>query len=271
VFHVYADFGSDTGLRSGAWTKTRSEGDDLIARWYYATQHSGFYTAWNAMGMEIFFTIANKLWFITWDYYNPCGVTDIVTAVGWKMMSNPTNWPTIRMISQDINQAWSTVWTEAAPISLVAWEGLDTHSAITLAATSYRLSLQAVYNSIIPANQFVYHELDDIEFTLDSTKTPTIISSAETIDFKLNSVLTNAATGDVITLSLSMILNTSLIVNTKDKTITMGDGTNAISALGDMPVVRLEWFRLLPSQANVITITDAGVVTFSFSWEDRGL
>jgi hypothetical protein len=119
-------------------------------------------------------------------------------------------------------------------------------------------------------NKHSYHEFDDVTFVVDSTLVPTIAIASEASNFTLYSVLTNAANGYSMILSLSMPLNTSLIVNTKEKTITLEDGTNAINALIDMPV-RLQWFPLLPSEPNDITITDAGQVMFDFAFEDRSL
>ena len=45
---------------------------------------------------------------------------------------------------------------------------------------------------------------------------------------------------------------------------------NQINAILDFPI-RAEWFPLLPSEANAITITDLGNVTYLFTWEDRSL
>jgi hypothetical protein len=145
---------------------------------------------------------------------------------------------------------------------------LDTHSAVSVGQTVryLRFRLSSSVNNISGAAC----ELGDMTLALDSTKTPTVNLSSEASGFTLNSILSNAATGYTMELELTLPLNSYIVVNTKEKTITLFDGTNEINALKNMPV-RLDWFPLLPSQDNVITITDAGLVTYAFSFEDRSL
>mgnify|MGYP006935506984 FL=1 len=113
-------------------------------------------------------------------------------------------------------------------------------------------------------------EFGAVTLVVDSTRVPTIDIAAEQSSFNLNSVLSNAANGYTMELNLVMQLGAVLTVNTKEKTITLQDGSNQINALQNMPV-RLDWFPFLPSQDNDITITDAGEVTYVFDYEDRSL
>lgn len=203
----------------------------------------------------------------SWLLNQPCGVTT-VTASGEKYRAGSA-WPTVVFQCSNDGINWTTVWTEATPSAPTVWEALAAHSAVALGATYYYIRFLMTDAGVSPAEN-KYHEVADMTLVIDSAKVPTINVASETAAFTLDSTFTNAANGLSMNISLGMNIGQTLMVNTKEKTITLQDGTNQISALQNMPV-RLDWFPLLPDQDNVITITDAGQVTYVFDYEDRSL
>lgn len=208
-----------------------------------------------------------------WRLYQPCGVTTI-TVTG-KKYRNTALWmggsvgaSGLRVLANTPGGLNPTIWVESTPGSLSTWVALDAHAAVALGATYEYLNFYNVdVNSVI-------HECDvewgDATLVIDSTRVPTITLAAELSTITLNSVLTNSANGYTMTLSLVMSIFTALVIDTKEKTIKLYDGTNVINALQNMPV-REEWFPLIPNVANLITITDPNQATFAFSYEDRSL
>jgi len=289
--HVYEEFGNPAGLRSGQWVGSSLDtsggqwvGSSLdtsggqstgsSTKLYSAAQGVGLmppgvnpYTAIGILSLSDI--VSQYLRFIAyWQLYNPCGITT-VTATGNKFRAD-VYWPEIKLQAAITVGTWDVIWTEATPVASGGFEALDAHSSVALGA-SYPYIILSLYGE--PPYSYLGNTLIDFtEFTavIDSTQVPTISVSSENSNFQMKSTLTNAANGYTMLLNLSLALNTTVIVNTKEKTIVLFDGTNAINALVDMPI-RAEWFPLLPSQANLISITDAAQITFAFSYEDRAL
>jgi hypothetical protein len=266
---IYAEFQNNAGTRTASWKmkmvvfgNTQATKDN---RWYTATENT---YADPASVIGLWLRAAEEL---AWDLYQPCGVLT-VTATGKKYRSELEVLCGLTA-SANGNEVVSnpyplTFWVEGFVFTHLVWTALDTHSAVSVGQTVryLRFRLSSSVNNISGAAC----EFADMTLALDSTKTPTVNLSSEASGFTLNSILSNAATGYTMELELTLPLNSYIVVNTKEKTITLFDGTNEINALKNMPV-RLDWFPLLPSQANVITITDAGQVTYAFSFEDRSL
>jgi len=113
--------------------------------------------------------------------------------------------------------------------------------------------------------------------TLDTTTTsakkgvPLVILGAEQdVPYALNATLSNAATGESITLQYNMKTNETLEIDTLNKKITyLLNGAVAFSALMPYPA-RNEWLRLVQG-ANVITYTETGAsgVTVVVKHQDR--
>jgi hypothetical protein len=202
-----------------------------------------------------------------WTLNQPCGVTT-VTASGEKYRAGSA-WPTVVFQRSNDGINWTTVWTETTPSAPTAWEALAAHSAVALGATYYYVRFLMIDAGVSPA-EAKYHEVADMTLAIDSANVPTITLAAEATALTLNSTFLNAANGLSMTISLVMNIGDTLTVNTKEKTITLADGSNQISSLQNMPV-RAEWFPLLPDRDNDITITDAAQVTYVFDYEDRSL
>jgi hypothetical protein len=270
---VYDEFRNTTNNGSTSnWVPTTPfpSAPESNSRYYTATQDTLANPA-TVMGGRIE-RIANggpSAIYIYWSLYNPCGFTHI-TVTGKKYRDTAIWFGSLGSFSfrADSIAGAFQVWTESSPSVINTWEALSSHSSVSLSGTRPVLLLtwyDRDTSNVIHKNSV---EWEAATLVVDSTRVPTINIAAEQTSFNLNSVLSNAANGDTMELNLVMQIGNVLTVNTKEKTITLADGTNQINALQNMPV-RADWFPFLPAQANLISITDAGQVTFDFAWEDR--
>lgn len=213
---------------------------------------------------------SSLLW---WMLYNPCGFVTLDTITGEKYSANGVF--AAYLHQSEKGNVFDIVFSEAAPGAGAGWVALDAHTAISLtpgpnSASAYYL-MWWLYGYTGPAGiNENGMEIGAATFTLDSNKTPMISLAAEDSNFNLHSNLYNAATDLTIEIDISLPFLQYVIVDTKEKTVTLYDGSNQINAILDFPI-RAEWFPLLPSEANAITITDLGNVTYLFTWEDRAL
>lgn len=267
---IFEEFGTVAGLRSATWAQRNFSSTNWLP-----TTGDGFLT-----GVDPYTAVGHKningvgyVGSSGWMLYQPCGITHL-TVTGKKQRSI-ASWPVTAGVNKSVNgSTFTNVWVEASPVGTGSPENLDAHANVALGGTyNYILSSFAT-GSLGPA--IYQYEVSDLTATIDSTKVPTITFSTETTNFTLNSVLTNdvvvngTAMEFVMQLSLSMTIGKYLLVDTKNNTITLEDGTNSINALIDMPI-RFNWFPLYPGVDNDISITDPGQVTYEFIYEDRTL
>jgi hypothetical protein len=212
-----------------------------------------------------------------WILFQPCGI-DAITVQGQKYAS-AADILTSRFNAQfsagnvidGMNWMDNFLWHEPNPSVSATWEPLATHEWYALAAGGREVIIFRTDTVSYLFQEDCYCEVDVFVAELTSAKTPTvIISSVASLPINLHSVFSNSKTGDTITVDLAMSIGKSLVIDVKNKTATLYDGTNAINAVQDMPV-RAEWFELLPRVDNVITITESGSVEYVFEWEDRSL
>jgi hypothetical protein len=264
---VYAiEFFTLDGKRSAQW-KNGTYLPALNSHHYTATENT---LTDPASVIGVWCAGSSLLW---WMLHNPCGFVTLDSITGEKYSANGVFEAYLHQ-SQKGN-LFDIIFSESAPGAGAGWVALDTHTAISLtpgpnSASAYYL-MWWLYGFTGPAGiNENGMEFGAATFTLDSNKTPTMSLAAEATNFNLHSVFTNAATGFSIEIDTSLPFLQYVIVNTKEKTVTLYDGSNQINAILDFPI-RAEWFPLLPSEANAITITDAGNVTYLFTWEDRAL
>ncbi len=277
--HIYESFGTNLGLRTGGWTKFRTSANtvgDVFTSSYGGNQppfvnpptNNGI--NWTIMGQAALYSFDGLPYTMEFKLYNPVGVASITDATGTKYRKS-TAWNTVTFEKSTDGITWTVVWTEATPAVATNWENLDSHSAVSLTTTHNYIKFKMYEVPTAPPPEMIkVQEIEDMTIALDSAKAPTINIAAESSVFNLHSVLSNAANGFDMTIDLSLDLNTYVVVNTGQKTITLFDGSNQIGALIDMPI-RADWFPLLPDEPNEITITDAGEVTYDFIWEDGAL
>lgn len=264
--HDYEEFYSLDGKRTAIWKKGTFM-PALNSRHYTDTENTLVDPA------DVIGTWCQEASVLWWMLYNPCGFTDIVDITGKKYSANGV-WTA--SFGQSLKgNLFDIIFFESAPTAGAGWVALDSHAAVTLtpgpnsAAIFYLLLFVSGFSGTggVNANGM---EFDVASLTLDSTYTPTVSLAAEASNFNVNSVITNLLTGDSLTINLSLEFAKYVIVNTKEKTVTLYDGSNQINAILDFPI-RAEWLQLLPKQENEIEITEAGEVTFEFTWEDRSL
>ena len=269
--HIYDSlFYTLEGKRTAAWVP-ETPLPSLDSAHYTATENT---LADPAEVIGIWTTTASLL---RWRYYNPCGVVQANSITGKKYSANGTfsaqvNWS---MFGISYNQILDLV--ESVPSPLLTWVSLDTHTNVVIPPAlidpyykAYYLQLRSYGFSGAgndPANGI---EFDLVDLELDPATTPTVTLASESTNFNAHSVLYNEATGFSLEIDISLQFLTYVVINTKDKTVTLYDGSNQINAIQDFPI-RAEWFPLLPGQENEITITDAGNVQYDFAWEDRSL
>lgn len=267
---VYAEFGNATGTRTGNWLWSLI---NLIVNQITGEGGGTNIDPFTAMGFKLAFSQPDPNVTATaiqgkaqWKQFQPCGVTTI-TVTGKKSRTSPLTWAICTFEKSTNDILYTNVWTETAPVVL-ANQDLDTHSAVALGGTYNYLRFVFEYTSAF--YQLIFFEMYDITEVIDSTKVPTITFSAEDDTYTLNATITNAATAESINIILPMVLNTYLTIDVAAKTVTLFDGTNVINALQEIPI-REEWLRLLPGEANVLTITNGGVVDYDITHRNRAL
>lgn len=258
---IYGEFATLTNTRTGNWI---SAGFNLynLSRLYTGTQNTDDDPV-SAMGVAIIDSAYQFFASGTWSLSHPAGMTDI-TVTGKKRTSSLSVAYNVFLIQS--GHAVPAIWTESPPSTPNVWEALDTHSSVALPSNCFQISFYAYAAGTTPPHS-IYHEIDTVTIGLDWV--PTVSMSAEVgTDVNIHTVISNAATGYDMTIDLVMASSDILTINTQDKTITLSNGSNQINSLIGMPI-RAEWFPLLPSQANVISITEDSQIDVGFSWEDR--
>ena len=264
--HDYDEFYSLDGKRTAIWKKGTYL-PSLLSRHYTATENTLEDPA------TVIGTWVQESSVIYWLLNNPCGFSEIVDITGKKYSANGI-WTA--SFGQSLKgNLFDIIFFESAPTAGAGWVALDSHSSVTLtpgpnSASAFYLLLFVNGNSGgsgVNANGL---EFDTFSIILYPAYTPTISLAAEASNFDVNSVITNSTTGDSLTVSLSLEFAKYVIIDTKEKTVTLFDGSNQINAILDFPI-RAEWLQLLPQTTNEMEITEAGEVTFEFTWEDRSL
>jgi hypothetical protein len=260
--HVYNGIFKDAaGNRTGAWQESI-----VLLTSNYPNSHN--YTGTQdtvADPASVIGTYIEGKSIMGWKLYEPCGITHVsASGLAWSAI------PRFSLVLE--SGASGLAYTNNvvifnAPSPLATFVAIDTGGTVALGVTHSYLRFRSFGE---PVNQ-QYSEWSDVTVTLDSTYAPTISIAAEGAGFiTLHSIIANSATTETLELQLALAINTYVVVDTENKTVTLYDGTNQIGALLNMPV-RNFWFQLLPRKNNVITITDAGDVYFDFAWKDRSL
>lgn len=266
LIHDYLDFYSADGKRTGIWKKGTYL-PALNSRHYTASENT---LADPASVVGTWCKEASLLW---WMLYNPCGFTEITSMTGKKYSANGVFDATIQ--HSEKGNLFDLVFIEPAPSAGAGWVALATHTAVAIvpgpgsAITFYLLLWTYGFTGPGGVNENGM-EIGAASLTLDSTYTPSISLAAEASNFNVYSVITNVATGDSLTIDISLQFFKYVVINTKEKTVRLYDGSNQINAILDFPI-RPEWFQLLPQQENEIIITESGEVQYDFAWEDRSL
>ncbi len=272
VAHVYTEFLESTGQRTGKWDKRVISANPYVV--YGKTYQSELYTISHGGGdadpAVVIGTLLAGPGDLGWKYYNPCGITHIAT-VGEKYSINVAVAFNCSLRAGVDGIAYPfVVYSEDSPTLITTWQPAGSGGTIALGSTYYYLYLRS-YASPLEAASKIVRQLNELtSAVITVANPPTINTSAVNENFTLHSIMTNAATGLSMELKLAMKFDTYVVIDTKNKTVTLYDGTNAINMIIDMPV-RAEWFPFLPDQENEITTVEDGEVTYAFAYEDRYL
>jgi hypothetical protein len=264
--HDYAEFYSADGQRTAVW-KQGTYLPALLARHYTATQNTLTDPA------AVIGTWCKERSLLWWMLYNPCGFDEITSMTGKKYSANGVFDVTVNQ--SELGNLFDMVFIESAPGAGAGWVALDTHTTITLTpgANSAKIFYLLLWTYGFTGPGGVNEngmEIDTASLTLDATYAPIISLASEATNFNIHSIITNTLTGDSLTVDLSLEFAKYVVINTKEKTVTLYDGSNQINAILDFPI-RAEWLQLLPQQQNEIEIIEEGAVTYLFTWEDRSL
>lgn len=272
---VQTQFFDNTSARPGAWS-----GAVLLTRGKQSSVFTGNQKALANPSTELGctlldFMIANQ-WksetaTIQWLFNHAVGIVT-VTMSGQKFVNALGTWPAIAGLQKSTDGlTWLPVWNEAIPTLAATWQSFS-HAAVALGATfkQIRLILSGTISAL--ASNEADIQGDTVTLALDSTTTPVFSVGTEQTTgaaYYIQCTITNTTTGDNFTLSVHLPLNTAVVVNTQQKTVTLADGSNALPALTPS-TIRNDWLNLQPG-ANVLQFDDAGTagVTIVTTWQDR--
>jgi hypothetical protein len=269
--HIYTEFGSNDGLRTGSWVNTKgfrvNALGNIIISGGPATMYTGYERGLNTNPWEVIGIAGPSFW----QLYNPCGISHIKME-GRKWQQSYVGWDPQVHISMD-GTTFAFLWSESAPSLFATWQYLDVHdqdivSPFALYPFYFRFGN---FGGVLVGNGVTQgHNYEAGDITVGVAYPPTISVSAEDdFSFTLNTTMTNSA-GYSMQIELPVKPGSYVIVDTKEKTVRYSDGSNQINAIVDMPV-RTEWFPLVPGVDNDISITESGNVAFGFAWEDRAM
>jgi hypothetical protein len=266
VHNYVSEFYSADGQRTAVW-KQGTYLPALLSRHYTATENTLTDPA------SVVGTWCKERSLLWWMLYNPCGFEEITSMTGKKYSANGVFDVTVNQ--SELGNLFDMVFRESSPGAGAGWVALDAHTAIALVpgSVSARIFylLLWTYGHTGPAGVNENGmEIDTASLTLDSNYTPVISLAAEAVNFNIHSIIANLLTTDSLTVDLSLEFAKYVVIDTKEKTVTLYDGSNQINAILDFPI-RAEWLQLLPQQENIIAITEEGEVTYLFTWEDRSL
>lgn len=205
---------------------------------------------------------------LMWSLYHPAGITTLTWTGSKYRYSN--SWPNAQVEKSNDGKKWSLVDTkEAKPSALQTWESLSSHSAVSLSGTYLNVRMRMQGSVVASPNNYAAYEIGALTAALDTSQTPLINFGAEQNNNYMEFRITNNATGQWIEVSTGIPVNTSIIIDTDNLTVTLADGTSPLFRLDDES--RADWLPLLPNQNNQLAYTETGVVgvTIGISWRDR--
>jgi len=287
VSWVYGEFRDASGQRAGSWSKnvldTDNNNDTANKTRCYTGARNALADPATEMGAIISAWKSGSSWrsdnaSLAWSIYNPCGFTT-VTASGEKYRVT-TNWPSKAYLEySDDGDTWTAGWTtEATPASATTWTALSAHSGVSLGGT--RKHLRFIFDGAMGATASNYACISYTDVTLvpDTNYIPLATLGAETNNYHLNIKVSNSTTAQSFKIDTGMLLNGTLEIDCKDKTVTLTGAdnekdTDKAGAIYSYSSVRNQWLDLQPG-ANTIKIDDIETtgtlqMTVYIYWQDR--
>ena len=198
---------------------------------------------------------------VAWSFYHPGGITDVNFANGEKynVLVATDNEGSIGVSLN--GQTWISKYSVPHNTATNTWASWS--RSASLAGTFFYVRLALNSSKTTAA-------LEVADVTLTLTNTPTVSMGPETAQYNITGTLENTTTGESITLRYPMSLNTTLEVDTLNKTVTyLEDNDNAIAAL-TLSSTRTEWLKLAQG-TNVLKYTETGMtgVDIVVKWRAR--
>ena len=285
---VYATFKDRTGQRAGSFvptvpSTTNKNTTAAIRTKAYTGARSAMVATATEMGAIIAAWKSGATWkgdnaTVLWSYTNPCGFTT-VTASGEKYRVT-TDWPSTAYCEySDDGEDWSAAWTtEATPTSAGSWYALASHASVSLSGTYPYIRFTFDGSVGATANNYAAISYTDLTLVPDTNYIPLATLGSETSNYHLNIKITNSTTGESLKLDTGMLLNGTLELDCKDKTVTVTSAdsekdTDKASAVYGYSSVRNQWLDLQPG-ANTLKIDDIETtgtlqMTVYIYWQDR--
>jgi len=279
VYEVFSEMGyedwGDTGMMTGEHRAARW---DHMGNLVIAGGNGGVYTA-TERGWSFTYDVAGA-WITSgagqaygWTLYNPCGITNVTWADGLKRRATtnpPFDFLAHLMYWQRSQSWWSWQDTPASPTVINTWEEWSSGPAeddFDPVADTIGIALY-----FFPADI----EVGTVTVDLNDSETPVVAVGAEQGNYHLQATLTNTTTGEAIALDFVMDVNSSLEVDTYNKTVTwLKDGSRQFQALTTCgtrttSLAKRAWLRLLPG-SNTLRFDDTGTghVTLTTTFSKR--
>lgn len=271
-------FGDVAGLRSGAWKPSLPVGK--YSNWFTGNDATFGTDPITELGAAITSYLSGTLYKaetakIWWTLYNPAGATSI-SSIGEKYkLATTTPFPACRLLSAKVNQVYVTEWTETTPASAATWTSWTHASEAVPAGTMY---LRFEFTGAVKGgstvdyayNQVLLGSSGSTGVSWESAGVPQITVKSQATNADINVTLTNTTTGDGLTFGFPLASNTTLTIDTENRTMSYQDRLLSPPEWTGNKTNRQEWFRL-QAGSNSITYVDSttGAVTVVFTYRER--
>ena len=272
---VYAEFGDDDGLRTGAWVfeGARNAYGYSGGLSSYTGNRGASADPWAEMGVYhggIAIGFLSNHWYLR----NPCGIARVQLQNGeWNVTTDrigdpPYLWDwQVALRSSPDGESWAVEDTLADPAAFDSWQNWSMDETPP-AGTTYASLFVYVRDAYGGSEDYEVHvEVADAVVTLDAY--PVEVAGDEQANYPLDLTIENQATGQSVRLTLGMAIGEVLVLDTDAKLIARADGSQLPNAIvKDTP--RRDWLPLQPG-VNPISLADAGTVRLSVDvvWDRR--
>jgi hypothetical protein len=255
---VYTEFGEDDGLRAAQWQQFTLSGYNEPT--FYGGNHKAAANPWEELGVSEDDSSREGGGY---QIYVPLGISNVNFSNGEKYMENHLAEWTAKIESSDDTAAWDVEYSIPAPAASTNWEAWSYNAAITANALYVRMYLAETLEYTLEFDL----ECADVTLTIDNDITVTAASELD--NYPLECTISNAATGEEITITAGMILDQTLVVNTDEKSVFLSDGTRLATAVVT-DTTRRDWLRLIPGE-NPLTFEDTGTqeLEIDILWDRR--
>lgn len=207
---------------------------------------------------------------IVWSLTHSGGIASV--SITGQKYRNSSAWPGTKAIiferANESQNRWSEIWNEAIPSAEDTWETIS-HANAVITSNMARIRLSFSGSLSATAGVECYFEVLTATVNFYATNEPTGSLGSEEANYYLSAEIENKTTGEKIILSLPMVLNKSLILDSEEGAVTY-DGVDAFSCLELDDESRSVWINLEPG-ANELEITgdNVGSLTIGLSWYER--